>query len=631
MSASSQGDSVTGPEGRARAIAEAGSIAKALADGSLPAIAELSLSEALVLGLMKQGVRKFLAVFGHGNTDLGEMLRIYEAAGVTRTYNFRNEVAMAHAATVLGWQHGETVAVLTSIGPGALQAMAGSLAAASNGVGVYHVYGDETTWGEGYNMQQVPKQAQHLYGTMTAAMGESYVLHTPEALREALRRGTTRVHHPHRAGPFYLLLPINVQPRVARINIAALPGRLAAPPAMVADPDTLAEAVRLVQHHRRIVIKVGGGARPFAAEIGALAEALDAVVTCSPGSVGILPDPHPRMMHVSGSKGSISGNHAMRNADLAVIVGSRAVCQSDCSGIGYEKAEAVININGDLADAVHYNRTVPLVGDIGAAIRQFLDALRVANGVPGGTAAPWLAECGAAKAAWHAHRRARWEAAPIHDPVWNRPVLGQPAAIHVVDRFARRIGAVKFFDAGDVQANGFQVIADDAPFQTFTESGASYMGFAPSAVTAAGIADSAPYAIGLCGDGSFFMNPQVLIDAVEHGARGAVVILDNRNMAAVGALQVAQYGAEFRCHDRVAVDYVTLAGAVQGVRALSGGSSAAELEAALEHAHAHRGLSVIHVPVYAGPDPMGGMGAFGSWNVGNWVADVQRRWTEQPL
>ena len=71
-------------------------------------------------------------------------------------------------------------AVVTSIGPGAMQAFAGSLAAASNGVGVYHIYGDETTFGEGYNMQQVPKEEQGLFGRMTAVMGQSYILHTPE-------------------------------------------------------------------------------------------------------------------------------------------------------------------------------------------------------------------------------------------------------------------------------------------------------------------------------------------------------------------------------------------------------------------------------------------------------------------
>src|ERR1700674_5756568 len=215
---------------RARAIRTAGGIEAALAKGAVPKLIESTLSEGLVLGLLKQGVRKYLAIFGHGSTDLGEVLRVYEEEGVTRTFNCRNEVAMAHAATALRWQYGEIPAVVTSIGPGAMQAFAGSLASASNGIGVYHVYGDETTFGEGYNMQQVPKEEQGLFGRMTAIMGQSYVLHTPEALRDALRRGALTVNHPYRAGPFYLLLPLNTQGSQLTVNLAALPARPQVPP-----------------------------------------------------------------------------------------------------------------------------------------------------------------------------------------------------------------------------------------------------------------------------------------------------------------------------------------------------------------------------------------------------------------
>jgi 3D-(3,5/4)-trihydroxycyclohexane-1,2-dione acylhydrolase (decyclizing) len=91
---------------RARAVAKAGGVDAALAKG-LPKLAECTLSEALVLGLLKQGVRKYFAIFGHGSTDLGNVLRIYEDEGVTRTINCRNEVEMAHAATALRWQYGE--------------------------------------------------------------------------------------------------------------------------------------------------------------------------------------------------------------------------------------------------------------------------------------------------------------------------------------------------------------------------------------------------------------------------------------------------------------------------------------------------------------------------------------------
>lgn len=64
------------------------------------------------------------------------------------------------------------------------------------------------------------------------------------------------------------------------------------------------------------------------------AERAGAAVVLSPGSTGVLPDDYPQNLHVGGSKGSISGNFAMEEADLLVVVGSRAVCQSDCSGTG---------------------------------------------------------------------------------------------------------------------------------------------------------------------------------------------------------------------------------------------------------------------------------------------------------
>ena len=218
----------TGPSAsmrqRARLITKAGGLAEAMRSGELSGILKLTLSEALVIGLLKQGVRKYFVIFGHGSTDFGEVLRVYEEEGVLRVINCRNEVEMAHAATALAWTYGETPAVVTSIGPGALQAMAGSLAAASNGVGVYHIYGDETTRGEGYNMQQIPKPQQGLFGQLTAVMGQSYVLHTPGALRDAMRRGTACVHHPYKAGPFYLLLPLNTQPELTDVNLDTLAG-----------------------------------------------------------------------------------------------------------------------------------------------------------------------------------------------------------------------------------------------------------------------------------------------------------------------------------------------------------------------------------------------------------------------
>jgi 3D-(3,5/4)-trihydroxycyclohexane-1,2-dione acylhydrolase (decyclizing) len=150
------------------------------------------------------------------------------------------------------------------------------------------------------------------------------------------------------------------------------------------------------------------------------------------------------------------------------------------------------------------------------------------------------------------------------------------------------------------------------------------MGFAVSALLSQAIAANGRYGVAFTGDGSFMMCPQVLIDGVEHGVRGAILLFDNRRMAAISGLQEAQFRHDYRTSDSVEVDYVALAGAVSGIKALSGGDSGESLLAALREAHAYPGLSLIHVPVYYGPDVEGGMGAYGQWNVGTWCDDVQR-------
>ena len=119
------------------------------------------------------------------------------------------------------------------------------------------------------------------------------------------------------------------------------------------------------------------------------------------------------------------------------------------------------------------------------------------------------------------------------------------------------------------------------------------------------------------------MNPQILIDGVEHGARGCILLLDNRRMAAISGLQVAQYGVDHATSDHVEVDYIAWARSIKGVQAFNGGRSTESLRTALNKAKEHDGLSLIHVPVYHGPDPLGGMGVFGRWNVGNWCQDTQ--------
>jgi 3D-(3,5/4)-trihydroxycyclohexane-1,2-dione acylhydrolase (decyclizing) len=610
---------------RARSIAEAGGVGEALDRGTLPARVSLTLSEAVVLGLLRQHVHKFVVVFGHGSTELAEVLRVYEGAGLVRTYAVRHETEASHAAAALRWVTGEKAAVVTSIGPGALQAMAGSLVASSDGLGVWHLYGDETTEDEGPNMQQIPRSEQGLFLRLTSAMGPAYSLHTPRALPTALRRGLNTVDHPYRPGPFYLLLPLNTQPQVIPdFNLRELPTGV--PPRLGAAAADYRQAARRLLEAERVVVKVGGGARGCRRELEELADLVDAVFVMSPVSLGVVPASHPRQMMVGGSKGSLSGNFAMENADLLLAVGTRSVCQADSSRTGYPRVRHVVNVNADLDSATHYNETTALVGDAQETLGALVEAVRSELAASGGgdRASTWLSECQDARREWEQVKQDRLDRPTLYDPVWGREVLTQPAAIQTITEWAETSEAVTFFDAGDVQAVGFQMSSEEEPGRSFTEAGASYMGFATSAVLATALSDESWYGVAVTGDGSFTMNPQVLIDGVAHGAHGCVVVLDNRRMAAISSLQLEQYGSDYATSDGVAVDYVAWAGSVEGVTALHGGHSRQSLREALEKARAQDGLSLIHVPVYFGDDPAGGLPSYGRWNVGNWVEEAQR-------
>jgi 3D-(3,5/4)-trihydroxycyclohexane-1,2-dione acylhydrolase (decyclizing) len=478
-------------------------------------------------------------------------------------------------------------------------------------------------------MQQIPRYEQGLFLRLCSTMGHAYSLHTPLAVATALRRGQAIVDHPYRAGPFFLLLPMNTQSALLRqFVLNELPQKVSITIGPAAGD--YADVARRLLDHGRVVVRVGGGARGAESEINELLKLTDAVAVVSPLASGVVPYSSPSNMTVGGSKGTLCGNYAMENADLLVAIGTRFVCQSDCSRTAYLRLKQVININAEIEAAINYNNdefygsSIALVGDIRLTLQQLLQELRKGPAKAGGTPSDWVKECRAKRSEWEQFKQQRYEHPLLYDDVWKKEVLTQPAVIKAAADWAKgKKDVIKFFDAGDVQANGFQIVEDESPGQTITDTGASYMGFAVSALLSTAAADGRFFGLAFTGDGSLTMNPQVLIDGVQHGARGCILLLDNRRMAAISGLQMAQYGHEFATNDSVAVDYLEWARSIKGVQALDGGAALKDLQAALDKAYSYKGLSLVYIPVYFGDDELGGMGVFGRWNVGNWCQSTQ--------
>ncbi len=608
---------------RAQTMKIYGTVQNAVKAGSLEQFQDISLSEAVVLGLLNQGVKTFVGIFGHGMTDVGEVLRIYEEENTVKTVNVRNEVEAAHVASMLRWKYNEVSAVFTSIGPGALQATAGSLVALANGLGVYYLMGDETSQSEGPNMQQIPRREQELFLRVLSTFGPAYSLHTPEAVFTALKRGDAAVNGSAKHTPFYMLLPMNIQPKIMeKCNLLEFVEKSVESKVVSTDPALYQSAVDIICSASRITVKAGGGAANVSLEVlDEFLELSDAVYVHGPQIPGLYPYSKPRNMSVGGSKGSISGNYAMNECDLVITVGARGVCQWDSSGTAFGKAKKIININCDYNDLAQYGNSVRIQGDAEEVLRRLNDLLRRTE--HRSTDPEWLKACAGKREEWEAYKQARYDHPVLIDEKRGVSILTEPAAIKAAVDFADRHECVKIFDAGDVQANGFQIVTDEKPGQTVTDTGSSYMGFAVSSTLAFALAGGKEYPVAFTGDGSFIMNPQILIDAVEHGLKGMIVLFDNRRMGAITSLQHGQYDVGFKTDDTVVVDYVQMAESVKGVKGFYGGTTVEELKEALDQAYEYDGLSLVHVPVYFGREEFGGLGSFGDWNVGNWCERVQ--------
>jgi 3D-(3,5/4)-trihydroxycyclohexane-1,2-dione acylhydrolase (decyclizing) len=582
---------------------------------------EMSVVEAIVAVLVENGIQYAFGIGGHGNTPLLEALIPYHQEGRLRVVEVHHEAVAAHAATALKWTYGVESIVFTSIGPGWFNTLLAQNTAMSDGYGFLVFAGDKTTAYEGPNMQQIVHGGQFgFFQAAEAISKKAYTIIDPRNVYTVLPEAIAKTRELGSAGPVNIFLPMNLQASAHNYNLEMLLRPVPAEPARLrADPREIKRAAEEIRRYRRIALRVGGGAVGAGAEIKALAARIGAAVVMGPVASDVVESDFVWNVGPGGSKGSISGNFASENAELIINVGGRGVCQADCSGTLYARAKQFININLNPIDAVRYSG-IPVVGDAAAVLRDLLAEL---NG--GSEIKPdpeWLADIIRAKSEWAAYL----------EDFYNHPLidgrLTQPAAIKAIDDYINGYEGIKIYDAGDVQAHGFQIARHVKPKTFLTDTGNSCMGFGICAAFGLGLMKDGRYPTAVIGDGSFLMQAQAIRDMVKHGSNCTVVVLDNQSMAAISALQQAQKYSRFATEDAVRtppVDFAKLAESM-GCVGLRPEASINSLIDCVDRAHRHDGPAVVDVKVAPSLEGHSALGAFGRWNVGPWSATVESIW-----
>ena len=166
--------------------------------------------------------------------------------------------------------------------------------------------------GRGY-LHELPNQRN-------LAAGLTAFAHTLQRARElpAVLAAAFSVFSSSRPRPVLIEIPIDVLEETLEADILSISAKHMSTPAP--DPKVIAEAARLLNGAKRIVLIAGGGAQAAATEIAALAVKLGAVVQLTINARGLLPPGHLQLADFGIGKDP--GRLVMDQADMVLAIGT---------------------------------------------------------------------------------------------------------------------------------------------------------------------------------------------------------------------------------------------------------------------------------------------------------------------
>jgi 3D-(3,5/4)-trihydroxycyclohexane-1,2-dione acylhydrolase (decyclizing) len=558
-------------------------------------------------------------IFGHGNVaGLGQALEeLGDDVGLP-FYRSQNEQAQVHIATAFARHHDRlhAFACTSSVGPGATNMITGAATATVNRIPVLLLPSD--VFANRFPdpvLQQVQHPVDRDVSVNDAFRPVSRYfdrITRPEQLLGSLPAAFRVLTDPAETGAVTLSLPEDVQaeawdfperffePRVWHIRRR--------PP----EPESIAEAVRVLAAAERPLIVAGGGVRYSAAsrDLDALASRFGIPVAESQAGKGALPWDHEMVVGPVGTNGSLAANRLAREADVVLAVGTRLGDFVTASHTAFQDPDVtIVGVNVAPADAAAL-RGVAVVADAREALRA-LDA--------GLTAAGWNGADDARRSRIAA-LRSEWDATVTRlRTIDDQP--GDPSQATIIGTVNDAVGgdATVICAAGSLPGDLLRLWRPTDPHAYHVEYGFSCMGYEIAAGLGVRLADPDREVVVMVGDGSYLMLNSEIVTAVAEHLKLTVVVVDNHGFQCILALQrsagIPDFGNELRFRDGsgrltgpyVPVDFRAHAEAMGATTTLA--CTLEELRAALERARTIEGVTVIVVPA----EPEKRMPSFETW------------------
>lgn len=508
---------------------------------------QLSGAQILLECLKKEGVTH---IFGYPG---GAVLPIYDAIFDCQDIEHvlvRHEQGAAHMADGYARASGKVGVCLATSGPGATNLVTGIATAYMDSIPIVAITGQVRTAAIGKDAFQ----EADITGITMPITKHNFLVKRVEDLAEAVAEAFY-IARTGRPGPTLVDIPIDVSKAVTEFDPDDYPRYVSIPSYKPIGPHTrvpemqLRKAAQLIAEAERPVLYVGGGAVASGAqaEVTALAEKTNILVTTTLMGKGAIDETHPLCIGMLGMHGTAYANHAVNNADLLIAIGARFDDRVTGNVDKFAVGARIIHIDIDPAEIGKVKTPdVPIVGDVKTVLTELLRHVKPR---------PW--------SAWN-DTIMQWKKMfplvyPNDGKLYAEYIIEQLNVLFDYD-------AIMTTDVGQHQMWAAQYFKCRRPRQWITSGGLGTMGFGLPAAIGAQFAFPNKRVVCLSGDGSFQMCTQELMTASVYRLPIITVVVNNKSLGMVRQWQEMFYSERYSAVDlEASPDLVKLAEAYGGV------------------------------------------------------------------
>lgn len=509
-------------------------------------------------GIERRLIAGTFGIFGHGNVaGVGQALlqNAVESEADPEIASMpywlmRNEQGGVHAAAAFAKQtmRRQTLAVTTSIGPGATNMVTGAALATTNRLPVLLLPSDQfATRYPDPVLQQLEDSRSLDISVNDAFKPVSRFwdrINRPEQLMPSLLNAMRVLTDPAETGAVTICLPQDVQAEAYDWPREFFDRRVWHIARPAPEPAALKRAVEAIRASKRPLLIAGGGAvySEAADALRSFASATGIPVADTQSGKGAINFDHPLAVGGVGATGNEAANSLAAQADLIIGVGTRYSDFTSASHTAFALPDvSFVNLNVQAFDAAKNSATM-LVADA----RDGLIALQAALN-DWSTSVEYQQEA--------ARRWAAWDA--VIEQCYHRDHTPLPAQTEVFGALNKQLAPrdVIINAAGSMPGDLQALWRATTPEQYHLEYAFSTMGYEIPAALGVRLALGDEHnVVAVVGDGSYQMLPMELATIAAEDLKVIVVLLQNHGFASIGALSESvgsqRFGTSYRMRNR---------------------------------------------------------------------------------